>query len=160
MSQRFLVLFALFIVVSGCASTQQNPSLTNQLQTRVADLEQQLQAKNEEVDSLKSQVKDLAYEADRAKMQASRSFESSRPESTGTVAYSGKSSSGDIIRVSASPDQVQTALKNAGYYQGVVDGRIGAKTKEAISRFQKDRGLKADGIIGKRTWDELKTHLE
>ena len=159
MLQRFLVLFALLIVGSGCASTQQNPSMVNQLQTRVADLEQQLQAKNEELDGLKSENKDLSYELDRAKMQAGKVSES-RSESTGNMAYSLKSTGGEIIRVSARPDQVQTALKNAGYYQGVIDGRIGAKTKEAISRFQRDRGLKADGIIGKKTWDELKSHLE
>lgn len=35
------------------------------------------------------------------------------------------------------------------------DGKFGAKTEEAVKAFQKDRGLKADGIVGKATWAEI-----
>ncbi len=161
MLQRVLGFFALAVVVSGCATTHQNPQLVNELQTRVGELEQQLKTKNEEVDSLKYEVKDLSYELDRVKMQSGKtsgqSVESSESSSADFSSYKG---SNDIIRISASPNQVQAALKNAGYYKGAVDGKVGAKTKDAISRFQRDRGLKADGVIGKKTWDELKTHLE
>lgn len=55
--------------------------------------------------------------------------------------------------------QIQSALKNAGFYQGPIDGKIGHKTKEAIIKFQKANGLKADGIVGKRTSAELNKHL-
>ena len=58
-----------------------------------------------------------------------------------------------------SPIDIQTALKNAGFYSGVVDGKIGPKTKKAIEAFQKANNLKADGKIGPKTWDLLKTHL-
>jgi len=58
-----------------------------------------------------------------------------------------------------SPKQIQRALKNAGYYQGPIDGKIGPKTKEAIVKFQKASALKADGIVGKRTAAELNKHL-
>ena len=161
MLQRILGFLALAVVVSGCATTKQNPQLVNELQTRVGELEQQLKAKNEEVDSLKYEVKDLSYEVDRVKMQSGKiSAQSVETSDSPSQDFSSSRASNDIIRVSASPNQVQSALKNAGYYKGVVDGRVGAKTKEAISRFQRDHGLKADGVIGKRTWDELKTHLE
>jgi len=55
---------------------------------------------------------------------------------------------------------VQSALKNAGYYNGSIDGKIGGKTKAAISEFQKDHDLTSDGIIGKKTWAELKYYIE
>ncbi len=55
--------------------------------------------------------------------------------------------------------QIQKALKNAGFYQGSIDGKIGSKTKEAIIKFQKVNGLKADGIVGKRTSAELSRYL-
>ena len=55
--------------------------------------------------------------------------------------------------------EIQIALKNAGFYAGPIDGKIGPKTKEAIREFQKARGLKADGKIGPKTWAELQKHL-
>ena len=57
--------------------------------------------------------------------------------------------------VELSPKQIQRALKNAGFYNGEIDGKIGSRTKEAIKRFQKAHGLKGDGIVGKRTSIEL-----
>ena len=55
--------------------------------------------------------------------------------------------------------QIQTALKNAGFYTGKVDGDIGPKTKRAIEAFQSQNGLKADGKVGAKTWRVLSTHL-
>jgi peptidoglycan hydrolase-like protein with peptidoglycan-binding domain len=54
-----------------------------------------------------------------------------------------------------SAKQIQRALKSAGFYQGSIDGKIGSKTREAIIKFQKANGLKADGIVGKKTSVEL-----
>ncbi len=54
---------------------------------------------------------------------------------------------------------IQTALKNAGYYTGTVDGKLGPMTKEAIEEFQKANGLEADGRVGPKTWAALRKHL-
>ena len=54
---------------------------------------------------------------------------------------------------------IQRALKNAGFYAGTVDGKIGPKTKKAIEDFQKAKGLKADGKVGQKTWAELEKYL-
>ena len=54
---------------------------------------------------------------------------------------------------------VQTALKNAGFYTGAIDGKIGPKTKSAVIEFQKAKGLKADGKVGPKTWAELEKYL-
>ena len=54
---------------------------------------------------------------------------------------------------------IQKALKNAGYYKGDLDGKIGSGSREAIKAFQRDNGLGADGVVGRRTWDKLKTYL-
>jgi len=61
--------------------------------------------------------------------------------------------------IQLSPKQIQRALKSAGFYQGPIDGKIGPKTKEAIIKFQKANGLKADGIVGKKTSAELNMYL-
>ena len=50
---------------------------------------------------------------------------------------------------------VQSALKGRGYYDGKVDGIYGTITKNAVTKFQKDNGLKTDGIAGKQTLKAL-----
>lgn len=55
--------------------------------------------------------------------------------------------------------EIQTALKNAGFYTGAVDGKIGLMTKKAISEFQKANNLTADGKVGPKTWGVLSRHL-
>ena len=47
--------------------------------------------------------------------------------------------------------QIQTKLKNWGYYEGQIDGIFGSETKKAVIAFQKKNGLTADGIAGKNT---------
>lgn len=51
----------------------------------------------------------------------------------------------------------QTELINRGYDLGKwgADGQFGAQTEKAVKAFQKDHGLKADGIIGPDTWTAL-----
>lgn len=47
--------------------------------------------------------------------------------------------------------QIQTKLKNWGYYSGNVDGIFGEETKKAVVSFQQKNGLTADGIAGSAT---------
>ena len=46
---------------------------------------------------------------------------------------------------------VQTRLKNWGYYKGAVDGIYGSQTVSAVKLFQKRNGLVVDGIVGAKT---------
>ena len=50
---------------------------------------------------------------------------------------------------------IQTRLKNWGYYKGVVDGIYGTKTRDAVKSFQKKNGLKVDGIAGPATLQKI-----
>jgi N-acetylmuramoyl-L-alanine amidase len=54
-------------------------------------------------------------------------------------------SSGSEVR------QIQTRLKNWGYYNGSIDGIYGTQTKNAVLYFQRKNGLTADGIAGTAT---------
>ena len=56
--------------------------------------------------------------------------------------------------------KIQQALKNAGFYKGEIDGKIGSKTKIAIKAFQKSKGLSADGVVGQKTWNELSKYFK
>ena len=49
----------------------------------------------------------------------------------------------------------QIFLNIHGYDCGLADGIFGAKTERAVKAWQKDHGLVADGIIGKKTWASL-----
>lgn len=55
--------------------------------------------------------------------------------------------------------QIQTALKAAGFYNGSIDGKIGPASKRAIEAFQKSNGLKVDGKVGPKTWTALEAYL-
>jgi len=51
--------------------------------------------------------------------------------------------------------QLQTKLKELGYYRGTVDGEYGSGTTNAVKAFQDVNGLKADGVAGEQTQDKL-----
>ena len=57
--------------------------------------------------------------------------------------------------VKPSTRDIQQALKNSGFYQGAIDGKMGPLTREAIKEFQRVHGLKDDGVVGKQTWAQL-----
>lgn len=51
--------------------------------------------------------------------------------------------------------EIQTRLKNWGYYTGSVDGIFGYKTETAVKKFQYKNGLTVDGKVGPRTLEAL-----
>ena len=53
--------------------------------------------------------------------------------------------------------EMQGILERLGYDLGScgVDGDFGRMTEKVVKAFQKDHGLKVDGICGPRTWKEL-----
>ena len=63
------------------------------------------------------------------------------------------------VFVRPSDEEIQTALKNAGFYTGSIDGKIGPLTEQSIKDFQTDNGLAADGKVGRKTWSILQKHL-
>lgn len=60
-----------------------------------------------------------------------------------------RGSSGETV------NQIQTKLKQWGYYDGAVDGVFGSGTEKAVKYFQQKNGLTADGKVGQATMDAL-----
>lgn len=139
MFPRILLTAVIIFVLAGCATTKKPAagSETEELQTKISDLEKQLQSKDEEIRDLEERLSKIKT-----------------PDTEEIV----NAQEVDISKVT--PKSIQTALKNAGFYSGAIDGKIGRKTKEAIKEFQKANGLKADGIVGKQTWSKLQKNLE
>jgi len=139
MFPKILLTAIIIFALAGCATTKKTAtgSEAEELQVKVSDLEKQLQSKDEE-------IRDLEERLSKMKM----------PEGEEIV----NAQEVDISKVT--PKSIQTTLKNAGFYSGAIDGKIGRKTKEAIKEFQKANGLKPDGIVGRQTWSKLQKYLE
>ena len=136
----FKILLSLLVLLNlaGCATTKKESAKIEiqQLQGQVGDLEMQLKQRDEEIQGLEKELEKAE-------------------QATGTQP---KTSAGDVGK--ASSKQIQTALKNAGFYEGLIDGKIGKNTKKAIRAFQEANGLSADGIVGNKTWSKLKAYLQ
>ncbi len=129
----FLCVF-LLLLVSGCVTTigKSNIPEVQTLRNENSDLKNELRVKDEEIDSLKDAL-----------------------NSRGVLRQSG------VAEIKSRPNskQIQTALKNAGCYEGAIDGKIGKQTRQAIKKFQKDNNLDVDGKTGKKTWSLLSKYL-
>lgn len=135
---RIKVLLGIFLVIflAGCATTRKGQDIqTQQLQNRINYLETELERKNQEISNLETELERVSLRKDK------------------------KTETRDSSTLRLSIRQIQTALKNAGFYKGSIDGKIGSQTKEAIKAFQKANNLKPDGIVGKRTAERLSSYL-
>lgn len=72
-----------------------------------------------------------------------KSTSSSNKVSTSTTLKKG--SSGTAVK------NLQNKLKKLGYYSGTADGNYGSGTENAVKKFQKAKGLSADGVAGPST---------
>ncbi len=70
-----------------------------------------------------------------------------KPEQDDGVLRTG--STGETVR------QLQTRLKELGYYTSTVDGEYGMGTANAVKAFQQANSLLADGIAGKNTLEKV-----
>ena len=138
MPVKVLAVIVLALFLSGCATTtkKSNNIEIQQLKSRVAGLETDLQAKEQEIMHLEDELEKV-----REKRAVYRK--------EGKIVESKK----------LSTRQIQAALKNAGFYRGSVDGKMGPATTEAIKSCQRANGLKADGVVGKKTRANLMKYL-
>ncbi len=135
------------VVGSGCAG-KGDVQAVNRLQSDVSLLDQRV-----------SQL-------ERASLQQNAAVPSAPDTSAASAPLSAGEASAVTIAVApatspiAKPNkkEIQLALKNAGFYTGPIDGRIGSHTQEAIRQFQQAHGLKPDGVIGKQTWEQLASY--
>ncbi len=135
----WLILVVFFF--SGCATVKSRKHEAITPSQKIAELERELQFKNEQIADLEAELQ-------------SKPNLSGYPDSFGVK--SGANTHQVITVQGVTAIQLQKALKSAGFDPGSIDGRIGKQTVEAVKRFQKYHGLKADGVVGQKTWSLLK----
>lgn len=153
----FLLVIIGLVALSGCASRK--------TEKKVDTLQSQMGAVTDELVRLDQSLQDTraalaAEEAYKGKLQSEMMDTESRigalQEEEGVISSIYRTPSGfELPAVN-----IQKALKKAGYYTGALDGKIGPATRDAIQAFQRDNGLKADGICGRQTWSKLKVYLD
>lgn len=150
------VVFCVFML-AGCAGKKMKQEV-NLLKTQVGGLTTELNRVSEEMRLTQESLKSEEEKRRRLEQEISSVSGgiSSKAKSVSTQNGVYRTPSGFEVQVTT----LQTALKNAGYYNGAIDGKAGAGTQDAISRFQADQGLKADGICGRKTWAKLKSYAE
>lgn len=52
--------------------------------------------------------------------------------------------------------EIQCLVKKHGFDPNGIDGSFGPNTKSAVQEFQRARGLDDDGVVGPKTWRELR----
>lgn len=70
---------------------------------------------------------------------------SNRSSADSTYVLSKLGSTGSEVK------SIQQKLSSLGYYKGSIDGIYGSATKAAVTSFQRNCGITADGICGKTT---------
>ncbi|MFH1810445.1 MAG: peptidoglycan-binding protein [Pseudomonadota bacterium] len=107
---------------------------------------------------LKSQVQGLHHDPYRARVTkekaAHRRLDAATKEKADAVTADGLKGFGPGAQGRAVKN-VQEHLKAAGYNPGVADGKFDARTTAMVKRFQREKGLTADGRVDDKTWAAL-----
>ena len=147
---RGVVLVAAVGVISGCAGGRTRQDVAR-LQSQVGLLEERM-----------SQIERGGMGSAAAALPSEMAAWSS-PTVSGAGATknpSGGSQAPSTASGKPSTRKIQQALKNSGFYQGSLDGKMGSKTHDAIKEFQRVHGLQDDGVVGKQTWAKLRSYLD
>ncbi len=118
----------------------------------------EVQGLSTRVDTLESRVEDMESKQARLEMAAAEKAARAREVYT-------REAQSNIVPKSrtavskASVTEIQTALKNANFYDGKIDGIKGKRTRRAIREFQRANGLNPDGVVGPKTWGILNRYL-
>lgn len=123
------------LFVNGCATVKQKQEMDS-LQTQVNSLQDQVQQKDAEIESLRQA---LARTTEQKYNDRKQVFSES-------------------VIGAPTVSQIQTALRRAGYSISV-DGRMGKQTRKAVRDFQRANGLVVDGKVGKKTWSLLEPYF-
>ena len=151
MRLKWLLVIPMVLLVTGCSTVGKR---MNNLETKMGALE----AKVDSVEQRQSAIEGQAGESRESVGYLKGKVDSRGPS---TVVVTGAQGNAGYLygKKSLTHKDIQLALKNANFYTGPIDGKIGKNTKKAIREFQKANGLKADGKVGPKTRELLLQYL-
>jgi hypothetical protein len=154
-----IVCVAAIVIFSGCATSKKFQQDMSELRTQMGTLENKI-----EILSQRQQQVEISSSEQRENMGYLKGRVSGiKPSEYPIKIYTGPAGNeGREYKPPAgklSTREIQVALKNAGFDSGTVDGKMGRRTRNAIKEFQKAHGLKADGIVGKKTAAQLTRYI-
>lgn len=149
MARRVLVFAVMAMVVvfftSGCST------VPKKVREEVSGIKSKVDTLESRVDSVETKQ----AEAERMVSQQSQTIDELRSARERTVVTTNVTTRERPTVSRERTKDIQTCLKNAGFYKGKIDGVKGRGTKSAIKEFQAANGLKADGVVGPKTWEVL-----
>jgi hypothetical protein len=114
-TKAILVVIGVAIMAAGCVTTgTRHDEESQQLQSRISDLESELQSKDREIDELERALA----------QQPGQPMAAEKPRNTAPV-------------TKLSNKQIQTALKNAGFTTVRLTERSGKKPKQRLPHFRR-----------------------
>ena len=138
-----LALSTVFLI-SGCST------VPKKFKEEVSGIKSKVDTLEGRVDSMESKQ----AEADRMVSQQNQTLEDMKAAKMSNV-RTNVSVKGRPGKTREHIKDIQACLKNAGFYKGKIDGVKGRGTKRAIKEFQGANGLRADGVVGVKTWEAL-----
>jgi len=147
--KRFLygvLALVLIFAISGCGTAKKKVNLTEEVGT--------IKTKLDTVESKLDTVEARQAEAERIASEHAQAIEDLKTKE-GSAASNISINTTRKFRSTERIRDIQVCLKNAGFYTGKIDGRKGRGTRRAIRAFQRQNGLRVDGIVGPRTWELL-----
>jgi len=152
---RWFLVIPFVLILTGCATGRRLQSLETKMDV--------LESKVNSVEQRQTAIEGQTGESRESEGYLKGKLESA-PRGPSTVVVTGAAKNEGYLyksgKVSLTNKDIQIALKNAGFYNGQINGKIGKKTKKAIREFQKAKGLKADGKVGPKTKDLLLQYLK
>ncbi len=130
---------------------------------QMADLEEELRTQNATLNDARLANKMEALRVEKEQMgaaQASAEDRSAYLKSTKQRLYKAQSGKRNLYLMQVGDkgyevEQLQTALKNEGYYNGPIDGVFSDDVKKAVEAVQAAHALTVDGVAGPSTMQEL-----
>jgi outer membrane murein-binding lipoprotein Lpp len=153
MAKKIFLAVAVVLFLAGCGTGKK----INVLETKVDSLEGKINSVEGRQSSIETQAGDSRESIGYVKGKVD-----GMPKGPSTVVVTGSqgNNGGFSGKKRLTNKEIQTTLKDAGYYSGNIDGKLGKNTKKAIKEFQKANGLKVDGVAGDATMSMLSQYLK
>ena len=135
-----------FVVFGGCVTTSQT-SDNDALKMRIMTAEKHIKVLRQQQDKMRKAFLNQAQQQQNMNKRLSE-YKTQRIVVPKIARFTDPSN-----------EDVQTALKKAGYYTGAIDGKVGPMTRDALMKFQEENDVKVDGVVGRGTWQLLREYL-